>query len=81
MLLSNNLTKEDRMLRKVIIPSKDNSTVSIPAEFFGMEVEVLVFPFNGKKINQNYTINDIFARHLYTFDNYKFNRNEANNYE
>jgi len=70
------------MLRQVMIPSKENSTIFIPAEFYGMEVEVLVFPFNNKKINQNNdSINDIFAKHLYSFGNYKFNRDEANNYE
>ena len=70
------------MLRQVMIPSKENSTVQIPAEFYGMEVEVLVFPFNNGKANsKNDNINDIFAKHLYSFVNFKFNRNEANNYE
>ena len=70
------------MLRQVMIPSKENSTVSIPAEFYGTEVEILVFPFNNKKTNQNSdSINDIFDKYLYSFGNYKFNRDEANNYE
>ena len=37
------------MLRQVMIPSKENSTISIPAEFYGTEVEILVFPFYNKK--------------------------------
>jgi len=70
------------MLRQVMIPSKENPTFPIPAEFYGTEVEVLVFPFHNKKANQNSdSINDIFANHLYSFDNYKFDRDEANNYE
>ncbi len=32
------------MLRQVMVPSKENSTVSIPTEFYGTEVEVLVYP-------------------------------------
>ena len=32
------------MLRQVMVPSKENSTVSIPSEFYGKEVEILVFP-------------------------------------
>ena len=32
------------MLRRVLVPSKENSTVSIPAEFYGMEVEIVVYP-------------------------------------
>ena len=70
------------MLRQVMVPSKENSAVFIPAEFYGMEVEVLVFPFYNKEVNQNSnSINDIFAEYLYSFDNFKFNRDEANNYE
>jgi len=70
------------MLRQVMIPSKENSTISIPAEFYGTEVEILVFPFYNKKTNQNSdSLNDIFDKYLYSFGNYKFNRDEANNYE
>ena len=70
------------MLRQVIIPSKENDTIFIPAEFYGMEVEVLVFPSLNKKKNQNNgSIKDLFAKHLYSFDNYKFDRDEANDYE
>jgi hypothetical protein len=70
------------MLRQIIIPSKENSTIFIPAEFYGMEIEVLVFPYYNRKANQNSdNINDIFTKYLYSFDDYKFNRDEANNYE
>ena len=74
--------REDVMLRQVMIPSKKNNTVQIPAEYYGMEVEVLVLPFNnGKAAPSGDNINDIFAKHLYSFGNFKFNRDEANNYE
>ena len=70
------------MLRQVIIPSKENPTISIPAEFYGKKVEVLVFPFINEKENQDSnSIDDIFDRYLYSFDKYKFSRDEANNYE
>ncbi|MCL1836634.1 MAG: hypothetical protein FWG46_03710 [Treponema sp.] len=70
------------MLRQVMVPSKENSTISIPSEFYGREVEILVFPYNKPTVNQiNYSIKDIFAKHLYSFTNYKFNRDEANDYE
>jgi hypothetical protein len=65
-----------------MIPSKENSTISIPAEFYGKEVEVLVYPFHNTKTNQSSgSIKDLFAKYLYSFDNYKFNRDEANDYE
>ena len=65
-----------------MIPSKENPAIQLPAEFYGMEVEVLVFPFCNRKVNQDGdNINDIFAKHLFSFGNFKFNRDEANNYE
>ena len=76
------ILSEDILLRQVIIPSKENSTISIPAEFYGKEVEVLVFPTCKVNKNQTYvSIKDIFSKHLYSFENYKFDRDEANNYE
>ncbi|GBU24195.1 hypothetical protein R83H12_00823 [Fibrobacteria bacterium R8-3-H12] len=32
------------MLKQVMVPSKENSTISIPTEFYGTEVEILVYP-------------------------------------
>ena len=70
------------MLRQVMIPSKENSTISIPPEYYGKEVEILVFPFNSTKANQTSgSTKDIFAKHLYSFNNYKFDRDAANDYE
>jgi hypothetical protein len=68
------------MVRQVMIPSKENSTISIPAELYGKEVEILVYPFNNVKTEQN-KINDIFDKYMYSFGNFKFNRDEANNYD
>jgi len=36
------------MLRQVMIPSEKKSTIAIPVEFYGKEIEVLVFPFYNK---------------------------------
>ena len=70
------------MLRQVMVPTKENSTISIPPEFYGTEIEVLVFPHYGAKSNQNNgTIRDLFAKHLFSFEGYIFDRDEANDYE
>jgi len=70
------------MVRHIMIPSEENSTVSIPAEFFGTKVEVLMYPFDNKKASPDSdTINDIFDKHLYSFGDFRFNRDEANNYD
>jgi hypothetical protein len=65
------------MLRQVLTPSKENPTISIPPEFYGKKVEILVYPFNTNSEN----IDNIFDKYLYSFNNYKFDRNEANDYE
>jgi hypothetical protein len=70
------------MLRQVMIPSKENSSISIPVEFYGTEVEILVFPSCHKKVSQNSdSIDDIFDKHLFSLANFKFDRDAANDYE
>jgi len=69
------------MLRQVMIPSKERASFSFPIEYYGKEVEILVFPTQNKS-NQNIDdINKIFDKHLFSFANYKFDREEANDYE
>jgi len=68
------------MLRQVMIPSKEKASFPFPTEYYGKEVEILIFPTN--KINQNLDdISKIFDKHLFSFANYKFDRDEANDYE
>jgi len=69
------------MLRQVMIPSKEKSSFPFPVEYYGKEVEIFVFP-SPKKSNQNIeNLRELFAKHLYSFENYKFDRDEANDYE
>jgi len=69
------------MLRQVMVPSKERSTFSFPAEYYGKEVEILVFP-TQKKSNQDIdSLKKLFDKYLYSFENYKFDRDEANDYE
>jgi hypothetical protein len=65
-----------------MVPCEENSTISIPVEFFGTEVEILIFPSNNMKTYQySGSINDLFEKHLFSFDNYRINKDEANDYE
>jgi len=70
------------MVRQVIIPTEEKSTISIPAEYYGREVEVLVFPHYGHTSNQDSaSMRELFSRYLFSFEGYTFNRDEANDYE
>ena len=74
--------EEGFMVRQVMLPTKENSTISIPAEFYGKEVEVLIFPSFYVKENQTSdSIDNIFDKHLFPLANFKFDRDEANDYE
>jgi len=68
------------MLRQVMIPSKERSSFSFPVEYYGKEVEILIFPTNILTKNMD-DIDNIFDKYLFSFDNYKFDRDEANDYE
>jgi len=45
------------------------------------KIEIQVFYFFTLLNRTAVSINDIFDKFLYSFGNFKFNRNEANNYE
>jgi len=65
-----------------MIPSKERSSFSFPAEYYGKEVEILVFPTYNNKSNQSIDdISNIFDKYLFSFVNYKFDRDKANSYE
>jgi hypothetical protein len=63
-----------------MIPSKEKASFSFPVEYYGKEVEILVFPSNKENRSLD-NLNDIFDKYLFSFANYKFDRDEANNYE
>ena len=67
------------MLRQVMTPSKEMASFPFPPEYYGKEVEIFVFPL--KKENNIDNIDYIFNKYLFSFENYKFDRDEANNYE
>jgi len=40
------------MFRQVLMPNEQNSTFTIPTEWFGMEVLVLAYPITAKQLNE-----------------------------
>ena len=41
------------MFEQVLIPSKDNATITLPSDFYGLEVKVTVIPMEMPK-TKNY---------------------------
>jgi len=63
------------MLRQVMIPSKENSTISIPPEFYGREVEIIVFPSETQVLKVEKKLPHYIGLDMSGF---QFNRDEIN---
>ncbi len=63
------------MLRQVMVPSKENSTISIPTEYYGTEVEIIVFPLETQQPNTTKKLPHYIGLNMPDF---KFNREAAN---
>ena len=77
------------MLREIITPKKSLVTVRLPDEMVGKTIEVIAFEIDAINTdNENLTreqrlkrIEEITAPSLTDLSNFKFNRDEANDYD
>jgi hypothetical protein len=80
------------MYRQVFTPTERNNTIVMPREWYGKEIEIIAFPimessrkaetgvipFREQRLQEIRAItNDIHVN----LRNFKFNRDEANNYD
>jgi hypothetical protein len=63
------------MLRQIMVPSKENSTIALPAEWYGMEVEIIVFPLETRQPNARKKLPHYIGLNMPDF---RFSREEAN---
>lgn len=77
------------MIRQIVVPTQNNYTLELPDEMVGKKVEEIVFEIENVTTENNRTnntenrlrsIKKIFQDNLIDLSNYKFNRDEANNY-
>ncbi len=79
------------LIREIIVPTGNSYTINLPDEMIGKQVEVIAFEIENrsqdadidlgvreKKIEQ---IREIFKDRLVDLSNFKFDRDEANNYD
>jgi hypothetical protein len=79
------------MLRQIITPSEPSFTLQFPNDMVGKTVEIIAFelkevnsePLNNEKdkMQRLKRIKDITKNSLVDLSNFRFNRDEANNYE
>jgi hypothetical protein len=81
MLVITGVFENERLIpdKPVSIPQKKRVVVTIEEEkSVATKPKMTLREMN---CDEELSMNDIFDKHLYTFGNFKFNRNEANNYE
>ena len=84
------------MYRQIFIPTENNSSipqVTIPREWYGKEVEINLLPvklsFRNKRSDSNPDLEkerrrkreEMLKKYTFSRNGYKFDRDEANNYE
>ena len=77
------------MLREIITPKKSVVTVRLPDEMVGKTIEVIAFEINAINPNNKELtrkqrlkrIEEITSSTLTDLSNFKFNRDEANDYD
>lgn len=72
-------------VRKIIIPTTDSYMLTLPKEMVGKQIEVTaveVTPTNSTDIDARMQkLNDSLSKLKVDLTNWKFDRNEANNYD
>ena len=63
------------MLRQIIVPSKENSTITLPPEWYGKEVEIIIFPLETRQTKTRKILPHYIGLNM---SDYKFDREEAN---
>jgi hypothetical protein len=77
------------MYRQIFIPTKQNRSIQLPEEWLGRKAEVIAFPVPEEadltnKLEEETKLellDKALNKYLISFSGFKFNRNEANNYE
>lgn len=79
------------MLRQIVTPADSTLTLQLPPEMIGKTVEVIAFELNeangaapdddADKLKRLARIQNITKNSLVDLSNFKFDRDEANNYD
>ena len=75
------------MYRQILTPSSRNNTISLPSSWYGREVEVIAFPIMSPISSKNPVKErrkkreEMLRKYSMDLSGFKFNREEANNYE
>ena len=77
------------MYRQIFTPNDNNINIAVPTEWKGMNIEVIVFPITTKEVFERKLFNtekrkkrnELLDKYLIDLSDFKFNRDEANDYQ
>ncbi|SEI44933.1 hypothetical protein SAMN05216327_101650 [Dyadobacter sp. SG02] len=76
------------LVRKIIVPTSTTFTLTLPEEMIGKEIEVVASEVKAPRVltelekdQRMQAIRAIFKDYRVDLSNFKFNRDEANNYD
>jgi hypothetical protein len=76
------------MIREIIIPSNNSYLLKIPDHYVGKPLQIIAFPLNEKEEGHQpktgrslEEIKKFFSNYHIDMSNFKFNRDDANDYE
>jgi len=77
------------MYRQLFAPVENNISISVPNEWKGMNIEVIAYPVNPQEVigrkapitEKRRKRNELLDKYLIDLSDFKFNRDEANDYE
>jgi hypothetical protein len=79
------------LIREIIVPTDNSYTLNLPDEMIGKQIEVIAFEIGkptsltdnpeANKAQRMAEIREIFKDSAVDLSNFKFDRNEANNYD
>jgi hypothetical protein len=73
------------MYREIITANSPTYEIRIPEEMRGKKIEILAFEIENENPvangNKSVSSEDFFVKHRIDLSNFKFNREEANDYE
>jgi len=77
------------MYRQIFAPEADSINIPVPSEWKGMNIEAIVFPITPEKVLARKTFDvekrkkrsEFLDKYLIDLSDFKFNREEANDYE
>jgi hypothetical protein len=77
------------MVRQIFIPTKENNVITIPREWYGQTVEVIAFPLSDNiqpckeesMFERRKKLDVLLDKYSMDLSNFKFDRDEANNYD